>query len=591
VLWDTATCKTIATLEPVTKVNSDVRQPVTFSPDGAYLAVGSLDKAIIYDVVARKELARFPGQNGAGVLFTPGNKTVACIGTSMVRLWDLSTKKELHHRAGYDEGTRSLSISPDGSLLASVDSRKAAADLWNTANGQLLSPTPWQKFWVHKSLFAPDGKLLIWGSGGRQALLEPPNGKTLREFDITDIVTGKPAQEIYRAHFSNEGKRLTSLSRSWGEDGRGSRSHQLTMWDVATGKELVRRPLAGESLTAGFSPDALSVLVVDNGRLRIEETLTGTEWLNVPTDVGEPCALSPAGHVAAFGIRPKDWKDAQVPGSFNSKGMCVIELATGERICSLDFVALHVGFSRNGKVVVTAGDGVLEVWDSVTGEKLFHLNCPDELVSKNPGATITALAVMPDGRAAVTAMQNGTMLVWDLAPAKKPANWSRVAKLEQSELESLWADLTQDAKTALPTVHMLAAAPDQAVPFLAEQLRPVAGIDASALAKTIRDLDSKEIAVRELASRTLVHAGDRIAPVLRQALASKPAPETRRRMEAILAGLHGSPTGESRRTIRAIQVLSMVGTPAARRVLEKLATGDPAARQTKYAKQAIGMVN
>jgi RNA polymerase sigma factor (sigma-70 family) len=590
-LWDTATCKTVATLKPVTALESDVRQPISFSPDGAYLAVGSIDKAIIYDVHARKELARLPGLKGARVLFAPDNKTVACIGTSMVRLWDLTTKKELLHRAGYDGGTSSLSVSPDGSLLASVDSFKAAADLWNTANGQPLSPTPWQKFWVHRSLFAPDGKLLIWGSGGRQALLEPRNGKTLREFHITDIVTGKPAEEIYRAHFSKDGKRLTSLSRSWTEDGRGSRRHQLTMWDVATGKELVRRPLAGESLTAGFSPDALSVLVVENGRLRIEETLTGREWLNVPTDVGEPCALSPVGHVAAFGIRPKDWKDAQVPGSFNSKGMCVIELATGERICSLDCVALHVGFSSDGKVVVTAGDGVLEVWDSVTGEKLFHLNCPDELVSKNPGATITALAVMPDGRAAVTAMQNGTMLVWDLTPAKKPANWSRAQKLEQHELEALWSDLTQDAKIAQPSVHMLAAAPEQAVPFLAERLRPVAAIDTQALAKTIRDLDSQEFAVRELASRTLARAGEPIAPALRQALESKPAPDTRRRMEAILAGLHGAPTGESRRTIRAIQVLSMVGTPAARRVLERIASGDPDARETKYAKQMIAGIN
>jgi hypothetical protein len=64
--------------------------------------------------------------------------------------------------------------------------------------------------------------------------------------------------------------------------------------------------------------------------------------------------------------------------------------------------------------------------------------------------------------------------------------------------------------------------------------------------------------------------------------------EVRRRVEAILAG-HSAVirSPERLRRVRAIQVLEQIGSPQARSVLETLATGAAAARDTQEAQASL----
>jgi hypothetical protein len=78
--------------------------------------------------------------------------------------------------------------------------------------------------------------------------------------------------------------------------------------------------------------------------------------------------------------------------------------------------------------------------------------------------------------------------------------------------------------------------------------------------------------------------GDRAEPALRQALAAQPGPETRRRIEHLLAGLDWNTSPQRWRVLRALGVLEQVGTPEARRVLAKLAAGTPGDRLACEAK-------
>ncbi len=162
-------------------------------------------------------------------------------------------------------------------------------------------------------------------------------------------------------------------------------------------------------------------------------------------------------------------------------------------------------------------------------------------------------------------MYDGTVLVWDLAPAKKPANWKRSKKLERNDLESLWADLAGDAKTAQPSVQLLAATPDQSISLLAEKVRPVEAVDARYLDQLVAELESAEFASREIARRTMARLGEQIEPALRRALSRKPSNETRKLLETMLVALHGPLTGETRRSARAIQVLTTIGTAESRK--------------------------
>jgi hypothetical protein len=70
-------------------------------------------------------------------------------------------------------------------------------------------------------------------------------------------------------------------------------------------------------------------------------------------------------------------------------------------------------------------------------------------------------------------------------------------------------------------------------------------------------------------------------------LEGQPSEEVRRQVKAILDAPRPVPSGETLRTIRAIQVLERIGTPEAQGVLKKLATGAEAARETREAKEAL----
>ena len=163
------------------------------------------------------------------------------------------------------------------------------------------------------------------------------------------------------------------------------------------------------------------------------------------------------------------------------------------------------------------------------------------------------------------------------------------AELSAKELQALWADLAgEDAARAYQAIRRLVAAPAQAVPFLQQHLRPVAAPDPKRLARLIADLDARPFTAREEATRQLEELGVLARPVLEQALAGRPSPEVRRRAEGILNKLERfvlSP--EELRGWRAVEVLEHIGTVRARKVLEELSQGTPAADVTVEAKAAL----
>jgi hypothetical protein len=196
-------------------------------------------------------------------------------------------------------------------------------------------------------------------------------------------------------------------------------------------------------------------------------------------------------------------------------------------------------------------------------------------------------AFSPDGRALASCGDDCTIVVWDVTG--RAAGPPPAARLSPRELGPLWASLAGgDAAQARRAVWSLAAAPEQAVPFLREHLRPAPPPDRRRLAKLVADLDADRFEVRERATAELGALGDGAEPALREALAGRPPPEVSRRLEQVLARARGSaPPPESLRALRGVEVLEQAGTPEARRLLESLARGDPQARLTREAKACL----
>jgi hypothetical protein len=162
-------------------------------------------------------------------------------------------------------------------------------------------------------------------------------------------------------------------------------------------------------------------------------------------------------------------------------------------------------------------------------------------------------------------------------------------ELTSAQAEALWKDLGgSDAEKAFRAIGILTEHPKEAVTLLKKKLKPVPPADPKKLERLLAELGSGRFKVRQKAERELEEMGDLAAAALRKLLDSKPAIETQRRVERLLARLDGPITGEKMLSaFRGIEVLEHIGTPEARQVLEALASGAPGHRITEEARASL----
>jgi hypothetical protein len=107
----------------------------------------------------------------------------------------------------------------------------------------------------------------------------------------------------------------------------------------------------------------------------------------------------------------------------------------------------------------------------------------------------------------------------------------------------------------------------------------------------LTDLGDPQFKVREQAVRALEKTRDLVEPDLKKLLASHPPLEVQRRVELLLRKLaqdREQPlAGERLRQWRALEVLETIGSPAARAVAERLASGVPGAWLTVEARETL----
>ena len=123
--------------------------------------------------------------------------------------------------------------------------------------------------------------------------------------------------------------------------------------------------------------------------------------------------------------------------------------------------------------------------------------------------------------------------------------------------------------------------------MLRERIKPVPTLDTRTFEQWIDDLNSEKFAVRNAATKRTGTTGGQLQEPIKKALKGSITLETRRRLEEILNTLSHVPGPETVRTIRAIMALERIGTPDAQAVLEALARGAPAARETEEAKASL----
>ena len=128
----------------------------------------------------------------------------------------------------------------------------------------------------------------------------------------------------------------------------------------------------------------------------------------------------------------------------------------------------------------------------------------------------------------------------------------------------------------------------QTTSFLRERLQPVVEPEPAVVRQLIAELDSKQFAVRQRASKQLSQMGRLAEPALRAALVKSSSAEARQRLEALLAAPPAlAPTADVLRHLRAIQVLEWINTVDTQQILRTVATGAALAIETQEASASL----
>ena len=307
------------------KLSQTLKEPdatprvVAFSPDGTMVAAGGADgNIVLWDTKTGKALRKWLAHADrlTAVTFSPDNRVVVSGSRHdfAIRLWDAGTGKPLHPPGGHTGAVDWLQFA-DGERLLSMG-RDTRLLEWNITtsreSGRLFAGHLAQNSAGSLRATSTDGKMMALASNAFLAgksetvirLVDPATGKEIRSF-------GGPMEHVWSLCLSPDGKRLASSSKdgiriwdaalgkqlhlleggveslTFSPDSKllatASISRKISLWDVATGKEIRSWPSSLQvtnfqgNLT--FSPDGKLLAVADYGNYCVWATGTGKELL------------------------------------------------------------------------------------------------------------------------------------------------------------------------------------------------------------------------------------------------------------------------------------------------------------------------
>jgi WD40 repeat protein/transcriptional regulator with XRE-family HTH domain len=412
---------------------AQLNNPV-FSPDGAYLAAVTADRAVKVwqrstDAAGNSTFApasntdKYPLRGLTTEInilrFSPdGTRLAAPAFDGTVLVWDLSYADALPESAlaagqidprlrytlhGHTNDVNFAAWSADGQRLATA-SRDRKVIIWDMRNGARQITLAGHADAVHQVRFSADGTRLISGGADNSARIwDVTPAAEVRGFSVAPPTTTNYWQPMA---LSRDGRRIIA--------GNPETTAAVSIFDAATGAPVVTLDTADDR-TGGvaLSADGSIAATASAGQpgqergaapaVAVWDVATGKQIARFPNQAGFfLVALSPAGHQVAAGdfdgtIHLWNIADGRervlAPPDASAESWAIVFSPDGEQIA-----ASAVGAGSDAASI--------EIWDTSDGTHVLHLDAH--------ASRIFSLAFDQDGDRLASVSRDGTAKIWDL---------------------------------------------------------------------------------------------------------------------------------------------------------------------------------
>ncbi|HZZ81164.1 MAG TPA: hypothetical protein VFE62_21860 [Gemmataceae bacterium] len=504
-----------------------------------------------------------------------------------ILVWDLKADKQRSYGDVHRHTVEAVAFSHDGRWIATASNVEGRARVWDAQTAKLLHTLNIDSLAAKKSGGPRIRRTLA--DGLAFAIGRPELFVVGQRWDLEQ---GKPIPSMGDDDFQFE---QTNSSRAvMSPDARRAASflsgHDILLWDPAKAKEIKRidpneKKRRSDWAALAFSPDDRFVAlgkwfppIKDEPEEPLDDTIhlwdiAAGKRIKALRPAPTPVLrlmFSPDGETLAVVGYPTRLELWHLPSGRRLREMNLGDIDELPKSFSLPTVA----FAPHGQwFAFTHQEGEILLLETQTGKEIQRLRGHEGFVS--------SLAFSPDSRRLLSGGRDTTALLWSIIPANPelPASWK--------DADKLWLELGGAPPAAYKIVWALMAHPDCAVEVLAKRLTKDTGASDKEIRMLVADLASEKFKERAAAMRRLKEIGTRSFPALEDALKKAPDLETTRRIQELLRTVQTSLTPETLRDLRGMQVLEMIATPEARKVLAVVAAGDAGAAKTRLARAAL----
>ncbi|ETO15968.1 mycorrhiza-induced NACHT/WD-repeat protein, partial [Reticulomyxa filosa] len=389
---------------------------VQYFPDGSKVVSCSNDRTIrVWDVSSGKQLQVLKGNSNSitDAQFSPNDfKTTAYSENNIIQIWDTLSGKQLQMMKGHSGLITGLRFSPDGSKIVSYSEDKSIR-IWDVSSGEQIQLCEGHSGTVTGALFSHDGSKIVSRS----------YDKTVR---VWDVMSGNQLQ-IIQGHansativqFSPDGSKIVTSSND----------QTIRIWNTLSGEHI--QSLEGHSGTVTgvqFSSDSLKLISRSHDKtIRVWDILSKLQLQKME------------GHSGSINDVQFSPDESKIVSCSNDQTIRIWNVSSGKQLQSLEG---HLGpvtavqFASDGsKIVSCSRDKLIRIWDVLSGEHVqlleghanwitgvqFSSDVSGKQLQVLEGHSnwVTGMHFSPDGSKLVTCSSDKTIRLWDVLSGKQ----------------------------------------------------------------------------------------------------------------------------------------------------------------------------